>query len=292
MAGKKVQITMLNSMAAQDFQESLDTQKAWGVKLLDLKDSIFGKGLMDLSMDETKKVKEMSLARDMDIYCLSSTLFFEDIEAGEEVFRTNHLNRLPEIIEKADMLQPHYIRLLSAWSSKRAQFNNSIDYMKKNTPWVFDLYRKAIDMIGQAGYHAGLENEVHDNIFTVPEEILGFFSELDWNDKVSLIWDVQNLWQSGTFPTMEVYQKLKPLIGYYHVKGGTSEEGTDRLRWATLFEDASWPVTQMTQQVVDDGSAEVICLNPSHGESKPDYDYDNSAKRDLDFLRENIKGVE
>jgi len=32
----------------------------------------------------------------------------------------------------------------------------------------------------------------------------------------------------------------------------------------------------------------VLCLNSSHGVAKGGYDYSNVAKRDLDFLRQNL----
>jgi hypothetical protein len=36
----------------------------------------------------------------------------------------------------------------------------------------------------------------------------------------------------------------------------------------------------------------VICLNPSHGAPKPGYDYTDVVKRDIDFLRKNVEGIE
>jgi hypothetical protein len=58
------------------------------------------------------------------------------------------------------------------------------------------------------------------------------------------------------------------------------------------LEDASWPVVEITQQVVMDGVAPVICLNGSHGEAKAGYDYNNMTKRDLDFIRRAIPEID
>ena len=100
------------------------------------------------------------------------------------------------------------------------------------------------------------------------------------------------MWQMGTFPTPEVYRRLRPLLAYYHLKGGQSEPGSDALRWKSSLEDASWPVREITRQVVADGVSPVICLNGSHGARKPGYSYDEVLERDLAFATEIASGVE
>ena len=292
MNNEKIQITMLNSMAHGDFEKSLDIQKSWGIKLLDLKDSILEKNLASLSMEEANCVYELTQTKGMEIYCLSTTFFDEDLESGEKIFRKNHLEKLKNIIDIANIMKPYFIRLLSPWSSKRSTFKNSVDHIKNNHPWLYPIFREAIDMINDAGYHAAIENEVHNNIFSEPEEITEFFSELDRQNKVCLTWDVQNLWHSGTFPTLDVYQKLRHLTGYYHIKGGMHDDNSNELCWASSLEDAAWHVIEITQQVINDGIIKVICLNPSHGKAKPGYDYNDITKRDLDYLRKNFPEVE
>jgi hypothetical protein len=91
---------------------------------------------------------------------------------------------------------------------------------------------------------------------------------------------------------MSAYNQLKHLIGYYHLKGGQHDDKSMALRWRTALEDASWPLLEITRQVVADGVSHVICLNPSHGERKPGYDYSGVTKRDLDFIRREIAGIE
>ena len=50
--------TMLNSMAGKDFTTSLDTQKEWGIHVLDLKDHIYGKAVTDLTSEEARQAAE------------------------------------------------------------------------------------------------------------------------------------------------------------------------------------------------------------------------------------------
>jgi sugar phosphate isomerase/epimerase len=160
-------------------------------------------------------------------------------------------------------------------------------------PWVFDVYREAIDRIVDAGLRPTIENEAFKCMLSRPDEIVEFFDRLDRSKSTGLTWDVQNQWATGVFPTLEVYKTLKPLIQYYHVKGGKFEGADKKLRWNVALEDADWPVVEITSRVVADGVSPVICINPAqHGESKSDYDYSNIVKRDIDFLRNNVPGVE
>jgi len=119
-------------------------------------------------------------------------------------------------------------------------------------------------------------------------------------------WDIVNAWKMGTYPTVEVYEALRPLLGYVHVKGGqAAADDPAKLKWKVGLDEASWPVREVIQAVVDDGVSPVICLNPAHGEWKTDYDYGDGSTattpfrkrnlapvtgRDIDFLRRNVEG--
>ncbi len=96
------------------------------------------------------------------------------------------------------------------------------------------------------------------------------------------------MWQCGAFPSLEIYEQIRPFIAYYHLKGGQAEAGSQTLRYKSALEDASWPVLAITRKVVSDGVSPVICLNPSHGEKRPGYDEEHETERDVAFLRREI----
>ncbi len=283
--------TMLNSMASKDFTTSLDTQKEWGIHVLDLKDHIYGKAVTDLTSEEARQAAEEIRSRGLSAYCLSTELFHDDIEKGEAHFRSHHLGKIEQTIQIARALQPRVVRLLSARSGKRSEFADSVAYLAQHHPWLIPMYREAIDRLHAAGFQTTIENECHECIFSKPEEILSFFRELDRSDKVYFTYDVQNLWQMGTFPSMDVYRKLSPLIGFFHLKGGIKEENGSDLEWKSSLQDASWPVLELTRQVIRDGKSPVICLNPSHGKVKPGYNYEFIFKRDLEYIRNQFSEV-
>jgi hypothetical protein len=288
------QLTILNSMASPDFDEALNLHVDWGIDILDLKDGILGRGVADLSDGEAGRAAEMAAARGLSVYCMSTGLFFDAVEKGEGHFRERHLGRVDRITEIARILKPKVVRLLAARSERREEIGDGIDYVLTEQPWLFGLYAEAVDRIADAGFTATVENEVHGCLLTAPSEVRRFFDLLDRPGKVMLTWDVQNMWQMGTFPTLEAYEELRPFIGYLHLKGGQCDEGdpAQTLRWQSGLADASWPVVELTQAAVDDGICKAVCLNPSHGERRPGYDYDGIVPRDLEFVRGAVRGLQ
>jgi len=272
-------------MAGADFEAALDQHVAWGLADVDLKDQIFGKGVADLTRDEAKRAAGLLEVRGLTTHCLSTGYFFAEVELGEAEFRSRFVDSLGDLIAVAQELNPTLVRLLAARTSARSGHAHIGAYITDAHPWLVPLYREAVDRLQSAGFAVTVENEVGGCILSTPDEILWFFDALDRPD-VCLTWDVQNLWQMGTYPTMNVYESLRDIIGYYHLKGGQSESGSSELKWRTSLEDASWPVANITRQVATDRVSPVICLNPSHGAAKPGYDYAEIVARDIAFARD------
>ena len=290
MNDMRASLTVLSSMAGRDIETSFDTHVAWGLRLLDLKDSLFGKAVEELTIEEAKRVKEAADRRGLRIHTLSTCLFHQNVEQGAKPFEDKDLPALQNVLAIAEVLSPLQIRLLTAWSSKRHEVLDSSVYLAKRHPWLVDLYRDAVDGIHEAGYRAVIENEVGGALLATPAEITGFFSALDRASSAGLVWDIQNLWQMGTFPTLHVYETIGPLISMIHLKGGRSETPGGALKWRSDLADASWPVVPIVRRVIEDGRSPVICLNPSHGLSPPDFTFD--PKRDIDFLRDAFEEIE
>ncbi len=286
----RTKLTLLNSMAGQEFDQALEQHVAWGLTVLDLKDAIFGKRIAELTQDEAERAANLIKAHNLSVHCLSTGLFSDEVERGETEFRRRYLDKLDAVIDIANALRPNLVRLLAAQTANRLEIANSIPYINTHHSWLIPLYIEAIDRLHDAGFRVTIENEVGGCILSTPTEILDFFASLDRPAKVCLTWDVQNLWQMGTYPTMAVYDQLKNLIGYYHLKGGQQKADNTVLHWRSSLADASWPVVEITRQVVVDGVSPVICLNPSHGKIKPGYDYENIVQRNLDFICRKILG--
>jgi hypothetical protein len=84
---KMVELTILNSMAGNEFEAALDQHVAWGLRVLDLKNAIFGKELIDLSDDEAQTAADLIQTRGLSVYNFLSMFFFADVARGEAWFR-------------------------------------------------------------------------------------------------------------------------------------------------------------------------------------------------------------
>jgi hypothetical protein len=125
-----------------------------------------------------------------------------------------------------------------------------------------------------------------------PRDVRAFFAELGPEAGVSYTWDVQNMWQAGTFPSLAVYAAVRPYLNYLHLKGGLAEGPERRLAFSAPLEEASWPVLEIVRQAIADRASPVICLNPSHGERRPRAAAGPSdVERDIAFLRRNFQEI-
>lgn len=145
-------LTLLNSMAAADFATALDQHLEWKLEYLDLKDSIFGKGITELTDAEVDCAAEMIRVHGLTVYCLSSTIFHPAIELGEAYFRETQLGQLDRLIAIARVLQPRMVRLLGAQLDARATVTDSVAHLEAHYPWVMPLYAEAIDRLYDAGF--------------------------------------------------------------------------------------------------------------------------------------------
>lgn len=287
----KAELTILNSMASADFEESMRLHREWGLTWVDLRDAIYGRRVEELDPPQAREAKAYLDHLGLNVYCVSTNVFVEEVAHGEAAFR-EHLQTLRKVMELCAILRPRLVRLNAADFAERSADANSVRVIKEHYPWFVDVYRDGVDMVAAHGMVATIENEAFDTSLSKPEEFVEFFQWLDRADGAGLTWDVQNQWSSGVFPSIEVYRQLKPFMRYYHVKGGQTEPGSTELAWNVALQDASWPVTEITSAVVEDGVSPVICLNqPQHGAQKDGYDYEGIVQRDLEFLRTAVAGL-
>ncbi|WP_401000731.1 sugar phosphate isomerase/epimerase family protein [Agromyces sp. GXQ0307] len=280
-----VDFTMLNSMADADFDAALERHREWGIRWVDLRDQIYGKRIADLTIEEAIRARAAIDEAGLEVVCLSTGVFFEDVANGEEAFRRDHLGRLDHLLEISAVLRPRFFRLIAAQLPEREQGRSAVAILKERYPWVVEVYREAIDRVAASGATPTIENEAFSCFLSETRDFVDFFAWLD-RPSVTLTWDVNNQWATGVFPTIDDYEALRPLISYYHLKGGQTNGGSDALAWNSALEDSDFAVEEITRRVIDDGVSPVICLNPSqHGRPKPGYDYADLALRDLRYLQ-------
>jgi sugar phosphate isomerase/epimerase len=277
-------VTVTSSVLGKDFSAVLDRHAELGLTDLDLKDEVFGRGVLDLSDAQVTDVRAQADARGLSVYCLSTVLLRDEIERGEEHFRGD-LTRVNRAIEIAGVLRPGLVRLIVASTSTRDPDTDLLDHLAKTAPWLLGFYREAISALNRAGFTVTIENEVDGCLFTSAKDATRFFGELPGREAVNFTWDIQNLWEAGESPSVGTYRELRDIIGYVHVKGGIADE-SGHLKWKSSLRDCSWPVAEILRDVIADGVSPVICVNPCHGQAPDGYDSRAVAAADIQYVQQ------
>jgi sugar phosphate isomerase/epimerase len=303
-----VELTVLSRMAGRDFDDAVKQIREWHLNWIDLAGKIYGEPADTLNQHTAERAVATLQAAGLRAYCLSSNIFDDTVEIGKDAFREKHLSTLAKTLAGAQIIRPRRVRLIAGKFSAVSHGGGNVALLKRDYPWVAEVYREAIDRILDAGFLPTIENEADNCFLATPQEFIEFFDWLGSPVQRIATWDIQNAWNMGSFPTIEGYKAIRDIVGYVHTKGGQAEPGSSDLKWNVGLEDASWPVAQIIQAVVDDAITPVICLNPSHGAMKPGYNYGQSGppgqaapsrnrdlapmtKRDLDYLRSTVKGI-
>ncbi|MES2461766.1 MAG: TIM barrel protein [Armatimonadota bacterium] len=284
-------LTLLSSILGGDFAVALERQRAIGIEYLDLKDGLWDKTIEHLDADEAQRAHALITEHGMQVHCFSTSIGHTSLEPAtdEAAFRALHDAAIDNAIRVADVLHPQVIRLLAP-KLVSLPGDTAAGRLRREFPWVIGLYRGWVDRITDAGFGVLIENEAWDCLLGSVRDIQIFFADLQRPD-VRYTWDIQNLWQMGTFPTLDVYRELRPLIGAVHLKGGRAGDDGKTLAFAAPLDEASWPVLDIVRAVVADGAAPYICLNPSHGQKPPGWNNWEIAQREVAFLRREIRGI-
>jgi hypothetical protein len=297
-----IELTMLTEMISSDLEEAIPELKRIAIGWLDLKGGIFGKSIENLDPQDAERLAHLLEDTETRAYCFSSVLGHRNVSrVSESEFRGELLTGVSRIVETAKFVQPQLVRLLGCAFDGRKNWEDANDYLERHAPWVYSAYQEAVDVLADAKLTVTVENEP-GSIFGTSAETVGFFDRLGRGGKAFFTWDVQNMWQSGTYPTIEVYDRLRPTTNYVHLKGGKGTPESPRvMAYRSLLEDAGWPVKQIVQRVIDDGVSPVLCLNCSHGGPAEDYPLADiwgtprvaaeEARRDVAFLRRTFKEI-
>lgn len=292
---------MLAEMMDRDLPAAVSQLADLGIRQLDLKTSVFGRAIEDLEDQQREQLAHLIAESGSAVYCFSSTLGHRDVCAVDErAFRTDMETGIANLIATSQIVRPQKVRLLSCWIGEHRHEPDQMAAIERHTPWVITAYRDAIDQIAAAGLAPTIENEPN-TVLSSPEGTVAFFERLE-RPAATYTWDIQNMWQSGSYPSLGAYHTLHPLMDYFHLKGGRSADGAPGpLAYRCPLEQASWPVRKILDAVLADDASPVICLNPSHGSVPDTYEFGSlenraammrtEALRDVAYLRANFGAI-
>jgi sugar phosphate isomerase/epimerase len=292
---------MLVEMLGADTAAAVRDLAALGIRDLDLKQHVFGRSIADLDDATRDRLAALLAETGTSAYCFSSVLGHQDVgSVGETAFRRDLETGVANMLETARVARPAKVRLLACKLGDRAVDAEAnadaavVADLDRRAPWVWAAYRDAVDALAAAGLAATIENEP-DSVLANPAATGAFFAKLD-RPGIGFTWDIQNMWQAGTWPSVDVYRTLRPLTDYVHLKGGRCRDGEPGpLAFRCPLDEAAWPVREIVAAVLADGASPVICLNPSHGAIADGYSLARlagtpeltraEALRDVAFLR-------
>ncbi len=292
---------MLAEMMNRDLPAAVSQLADLDIRQLDLKTSIFGRAIEDLEDQQREQLAQLVADTGSAVYCFSSTLGHRDVCAVDErTFRSEMVTGIENMIATAQTVRPQKVRLLSCWIGEHRHEPDQLAAIEQHVPWVIAAYRDAIDQIADAGLAPTIENEP-STVLASPAGTVAFFERLE-RPAATYTWDVQNMWQSGSYPSLEAYHTLRPIMDYFHLKGGRSADGEPGpLAFRCPLEQASWPVREILDAVLADDVSPVICLNPSHGAVPENYAFGSlddraammrtEALRDVAYLRANFGAI-
>jgi hypothetical protein len=295
-----VHLSVLAEMLDKDLPASLAIMREHRLPFVDLKQHVYGARIHELDNQVRHRLRD-----DLDRYgirlsCLASTLGHRNVLAtSEQDFRMAMEQGVTNLLDTAAIVRPRMIRLLACTAISASGEHYPVETMDRLAPWVIPAYQEAIRHIAAHGISVTIENEP-DSVLSSPDNVLAFFARLEGEDDTGFTWDIQNMWQSGTVPSLSVYEQLRSVINYVHLKGGRNAgENDPALRYRCGLESASWPVIDLVGRVIDDGTSPVICLNTSHGEipaGDPFIDLDPDIPRsriealhDAAYIRQHFK---
>jgi sugar phosphate isomerase/epimerase len=283
-----VALTIVHDLADAELQAgadpAFDQYAALAVASLDLGRDAAGKGVLDLTPENARCIAAAMDQRGLALRGLSTPLFGDPVEAGEQVFLERHAARVDQALDLARLLRPRFIALRAAATERRRDLADAVEYVSSQRPWLIPLYREALGRITDAGFTASIENAGRNSILATPAEVQNFFTALA-PAAAGLDFDPVNLWQAGTAPSVEVYQQFADCIDSLHVKGGLADRRSGTLCWRCGLADASWPVVDVIRAALSGPGCQAICLRAPQGHRKLGYDYTNLTARDIAFLR-------
>jgi sugar phosphate isomerase/epimerase len=293
-------LSILAEILGKDLEKVAHELPEIGLSLLDLKRHVFGHAIEEMDDTARDKLAVLMDQSDIEIFSFSSTCGYQNVSTTSERDFRDHLTRgVDNMLETLSIVRPRMVRLLACSFDDREAWDESNAYLEQHAPWVYDAYDDAIERIAEAGVAVTIENEPN-TILSNPQETVGFFDRLRTRDRVGFTWDIQNMWQSGSYPTVEAYQVLRPVINYVHTKGGQgAHEDPELLTFRSPLETATWPVREILGEILEHDSNSVICINTSHGKvpagAPPLERADRGrmeALRDIAFLRDTFGEIE
>lgn len=222
-----IKVGIVSDEISQNFEYALQVIKELGVEYVELR-SMWGKNLMDLSLDELARVKRLLKKKNLKVSIIASPLFKCHIKEEEtsnttghyHLFReksySEHLKILEHCLELGKDFGTNIIRCFSFW--RKANFTEEV--LEK----IVERFKTPIRKAEEENIILALENE-HECFIRTGKESHSFLDRIR-SKNLGLIWDPGNAFFAGETPYPDGYSLVKDRIVHVHIKdAGKDEKG-------------------------------------------------------------------
>ncbi|MFB0546551.1 MAG: sugar phosphate isomerase/epimerase family protein [Anaerolineae bacterium] len=210
---------IITNSISQDIVHALDVAKQLGIRHVEIH-SLWGKSIENLSDQEIRQVKEFITDRELEVSCVSSTVFLRCRlgPGGKIVWETSfissegnyaaHIKMLKRAIEMADILETPVVRCFGFWKEDEMTASFWQEMVQR--------FQEPVRMVEEAGMTLALENCPHSNIPTAGTA-RKFLEEIA-SPHLKLLWDPVNAYASGEVDYLAGYQQVKSEVAHVHIK--------------------------------------------------------------------------
>lgn len=243
-----IDISVINSEISDDIEYSLKFTQDLGINQVEIHRA-FGKNIENINEDEAKQLNGLLTKYDLQVSCLSSTLFLRTYIDGREDeapeikgftaapgnFKT-HMDRLPHIFRIAEILDTPFIRVFGF--QKISEFNDVV------FAHAVDRFSQPAKIARDAGYTLVMENCPHTN-FGWGANAAKLVKAVN-SPAFRLLWDPAGGVRAGEPDCIAAISEILPLTTHLHAKdihilpGGGREYlavGQGQVPWTTIMQE-------------------------------------------------------
>jgi len=196
-----------------DFEEQLKVLKEEGIDYLELR-SAFGKNVVALTEDDSKKIKEMLDRYGIKVSAIASPI--GKVRAREDI--DGQKEKLHNAIRLAKFFNTPYIRIFSFYPEE----GMSIEELREIS---LERLRELVKIAEKEGVILLHENE--KKIYgDIPERCLDILKSIN-SPNLKAVFDPSNFIQCNVKPFREAYPILEDYIEYVHIKDAQFSDGVE-----------------------------------------------------------------
>jgi sugar phosphate isomerase/epimerase len=281
-----IKTSIFNDEVSHDLIEALDLMSSWGQEILDLREYIFGKTVIDEISDAQRDELFGILSKyKFEIGCIGTRKLI--VDPGSD--KNEMIKLLKRLLVTAKAVKTGYIRICS-FAPRPENEEARLEMITPSVP----LMKEFADIAGAEGITLLLENKP-TSVTNKGSEMTDFLGRVN-HPKVKAQWDVVNSWIGGYHNIERDYADCKDFIGSVHLKGamGKKDEPGIYDRGGVMGQDEV-PHRTVVECLVKDGFKNNITLDLAVGSIKKDefnMTRQEISRTSLEYTKKLIKETE